>query len=176
MTRDETKKIIAIIAATYPNFQSDDPTFTVDAWFFFLSDYDYKDISMALKVFVSTENSAFPPSASQLIGQINKVKSLKTAQEVDVWREVRPAIRNSSYHAEEEFKKLSPLAQKMVGDPGQLREWAMLPSEEIDTVIQSNFKSRFNTMQKRQLEINAMPEEIRNLITGTNVKQIGVSE
>lgn len=176
MTREECKKIIAVIAATYPRFDADDPTSTVDAWFFFLADYDYQDISMALKVYVSTENSAFPPSASQLIGQINKVRSLKNAQEVDVWREVRPAIRNGNYHAEEEFKKLSPMAQKMVGDPGQLREWAMLPSEDIDTVVQSNFKKRYETMVKRESELSAMPKEVRDMIGTVGQKQIGVND
>lgn len=175
MTRDEVKKIIAVIAATYPNFQSDDPTFTVDSWHFFLSDHSYEEISMALKAFVNTANSAFAPSVSQLIGQLNKIKALNTAQEVDVWREVRPAIRNGLYHFDEEYAKLSETAKKMVGDPQQLREWAMLPSEEIDTVIQSNFKNRFKAMQTRQAEINAMPTEIRQMIE-SNVKQIGVSE
>jgi len=176
MTREECKRIIAIIAATYPKFEiGDDPKLTVDAWYLFLKDYEYLDIEMALKIFVSTENSPYYPSASQLIGQINKVRSLKNAQEVDVWREVRPAIRNSGYHAEEEFNKLSETAKKMVGDPQQLREWAMLPSEDIDTVVQSNFKSRFKTMQTRQAEISAMPMEIRQMIENS-VKQIGVSE
>ena len=77
-----------------------------------------------------------------------------------------------TYHFQEEYDKLSETAKKMVGDPQQLREWAMLPSEDIDTVVQSNFKSRFNAMQKRQAELQAMPTEIRNLIAGTGVKQI----
>ena len=176
MTRDEVKKIIAVIAATFPNFDSDDPATTIDAWHLFLADYSYQDISAALKIYVSTANSAFPPSASQLIGQLNKVRTLKNAQEVDVWREVRPAIRNGNYHAEEEFKKLSPMAQKMVGDPGQLREWAMLPSEDIDTVVQSNFKKRYETMVKRESELSAMPKEVRDMIGTVGQKQIGVSE
>lgn len=176
MTRDEVKKIIAVIAATFPNFDSDDPATTIDAWHLFLADYSYQDISAALKIYVSTANSAFPPSASQLIGQLNKVRSLKNAQEVDVWREVRPAIRNGNYHAEEEFKKLSPLAQKMVGDPGQLKEWAMLPSEDIDTVVQSNFKKRYETMTKREAELSAMPREVREMIATANQKQIGVND
>lgn len=176
MTREECKKIIAVIAATFPNFDSDDPATTIDAWHIFLADYSYQDISAALKIYVSTANSAFPPSASQLIGQLNKVRALKNAQEVDVWREVRPAIRNGNYHAEEEFKKLSPMAQKMVGDPGQLREWAMLPSEDIDTVVQSNFKKRYETMVKRESELSAMPKEVREMIGTIGQKQIGVSE
>lgn len=175
MTREECKKIIAVIAATFPNFDSDDPATTIDAWHLFLADYSYQDISAALKIYVSTANSAFPPSASQLIGQLNKVRTLKNAQEVDVWREVRPAIRNGLYHFQEEYDKLSDTAKRMVGDPQQLREWAMLPSEDIDTVVQSNFKNRFKAMQTRQAEINAMPMEIRQMIE-SNVKQIGVSD
>ena len=176
MTRDEVKKIIAVIAATFPNFDSDDPSTTIDAWSIFLTDYSYQDISMALKIFVTTENSGFAPSPSQLIGMINKTKALTMTTEVEVWREVRQAIRNGIYGSETEFEKLSDTAKKMVGEAGQLREWAMLPSEEIDTVIQSNFKSRFNAMQKRQAELQAMPTEIRNLIAGSSVKQIEVKE
>ena len=175
MTREECKKIIAVIAATYPKFEYDDPTLTVDAWYFFLKDHSYEDISMALKIFVNTENSPYFPSPSQLIGQINKVKKLNNPQEVDVWREVRPAIRNGLYHFEEEYKKLSPMAQKMVGDPQQLREWAMLPSEDIDTVVQSNFKSRYQTMIKREAELSAMPREVREMIASVGQKQIGVN-
>lgn len=169
MTRDECKKIIAVIAATYPKFEYDDPVLTVDSWYFFLKEYSYEDICMAMKIFVTTENSPYFPSPSQLIGQINKVKSLTNPQEVDVWREVRPAIRNGLYHFEEEFNKLSPMAKKMVGDPAQLREWAMLPSEDIDTVVQSNFKKRYETMTKRDAELNSMPTEVKKMLSAVNV-------
>ena len=172
MTREEVQRILAVIDVTFPNFKADNVTAMVDAWHFFLADYEYQDISMALKIFVSTENSGFAPSPSQLIGMINKTKALTMTTEVEVWREVRQAIRNGIYGSETEFEKLSDAAKKMVGEPGQLREWAMLPSEDIDTVVQSNFKSRFNAMQKRQAELQAMPTEIRNLIAGTGVKQI----
>ena len=176
MTREECKKLIMICEATYPNFKFDNPQEMLNAWSMMLEEFDGNEILLALKTFIHTSGSAFAPSISQLIAMTRKPKELAVVQEVDVWREVRPAIRNGLYHFQEEYDKLSDTAKRMVGDPAQLREWAMLPSEEIDTVIQSNFKSRFNVMQKRQLEINAMPEEVRKLIAGTNVKQIGVSE
>ena len=175
MTREEVQKILAVIDVTFPNFKANNIPATIDAWYMFLADYSYQDISMALKIFVTTENSGFAPSPSQLIGMINKTKALTMTTEVEVWREVRQAIRNGIYGSETEFEKLSDTAKKMVGEAGQLREWAMLPSEDIDTVVQSNFKSRFKTMQTRQAEINAMPMEIRQMIE-SNVKQIGVTE
>jgi hypothetical protein len=175
MTREETQNILAVIDVTFPNFKPDNLTATVDAWHFFLADYPYEAIQAALKIYVTTENSGFAPSPSQLIGMINKTKALTMTTEVEVWREVRQAIRNGIYGSETEFDKLSDTAKKMVGDPQQLREWAMLPSEDIDTVVQSNFKSRFKAMQTRQAEINAMPNDIRNLIE-KSTKQIGVSE
>ena len=42
-----SKKIIAVIAATFPNFDSDDPATTIDAWHIFLADYSYQDISIS---------------------------------------------------------------------------------------------------------------------------------
>ena len=174
MTREECKKILAAIMVTYPNFKVVNVEETLNLWELLLNEYDYKTIEAGLLIYIKSSGSAFAPSVSELIAMTRKPQELTMVSEVDVWREVRPAIRNSGYHAEEEFNKLSETAKKMVGDPQQLREWAMLPSEDIDTVVQSNFKSRFKTMQARQAEISAMPMEIRQMIE-SNVKQIGVN-
>ena len=176
MTREECKKLIMICEATYPNFKYDNPQELLNAWSMMLEEFDGNEILLALKTFIHTSGSAFAPSISQLIAMTRKPKELAVVQEVDVWREVRPAIRNGLYHFEEEYKKLSPMAQKMVGDPSQLREWAMLPSEDIDTVVQSNFKKRYETMMKRETELAAMPKEVREMIGTVGQKQIGVNE
>lgn len=175
MTEQECKQLIMICEATYPNFRANDPAATLKAWHTIIGEYDYQTMLMALKMYIHTSGSAFAPSVSELIAMTRKPQELTAVQEVDLWREVRPAISNGIYGAETEFEKLSPMAKRMVGDPQQLREWAMLPSEDIDTVVQSNFKSRFKAMQTRQAEISAMPMEIRQMIE-SNVKQIGVSE
>ena len=184
MTREECKKIIAVIAATFPNFDSDDPATTIDAWSIFLADYSYQDISMALKIYVNTANSGFAPNPSQLIGMINKTKELsgqieELNNQVDVkvvWGEIRNAIRNSGYHAEEEFEKLSDVAKSMVGRPGQLHEWSQLESSQIDTVIASNFEREFErkrieqaTRRKRQAEYDALPTEVKKMLSAVNV-------
>lgn len=167
MTREEVKKLIMVIQATYPNWNIKNKQETLDAWDLFLADYDYNTMMMALKVYISTSDSGFAPSVSQLISMARKPKELTQADEGAIWREIRPCIRRGIYHAEEDFEKLSPMAKKVVGQPSQLREWALLESEVIDSVIQSNMKTRIKDIQRRDLEISAMPIEIQAMIQNT---------
>lgn len=71
MTRDETKKIIMLISATYPNFKPIDLTFTVDAWAMMLVDYDYNRVSAALKDCIANDTSGFAPSIGQLTDRMH---------------------------------------------------------------------------------------------------------
>lgn len=167
MTREEVKKLIMIIQATYPNWNIKNKQETLDAWDLFLADYEFNTMMMALKTYITSADSGFAPSVSQLISMARKPKELTQADEGAIWREIRPCIRRGIYHAEEDFEKLSPMAKKVVGQPSQLREWAMLESEVIDSVIQSNMKSRIKDIQRRDLEISAMPIEIQAMIQNT---------
>lgn len=170
MNRDETKKILMVISATYPNFKIGDKTQAIDAWHFMLSDYSYNDIAVALKTYIATSGSAFAPSVSELIAMTRKPAELTAIDEVTAWGQVRSAIRKGLYYSREEFEKLDPDVQRAVGTPDQLREWAQLSSNEIETVIQSNFRRRFETMQKRAQEVEAMPAEVRQLLQNAAIK------
>lgn len=167
MTRDECKKLLMIIDATYPSFKVENATETLNMWHSFLEDYSYEQIMQGLKIYVATSGSDFAPSISKLISMSRKPQELAQTDEGAIWREIRPCIRRGIYHAEEDFEKLSPMAKKVVGQPSQLREWAMLESEVIDSVIQSNMKNRIKDIQKRDLEISAMPIEIQTMIQNT---------
>lgn len=172
MNRDETKKILMVISATYPNFKIEDKTQAIDAWNIMLSDYSYNDIAVALKTYITTSGSAFAPSISELIAMTRKPAELTQMDEVTAWGQVRRAIKRGLYYSVEEFNKLDSEVQNAVGRPEQLREWAMLPSDEIETVIQSNFRRRFETMQKRAREMAAMPAEVLALIQSAQPKRI----
>lgn len=172
MNREETKKILMVIDATYPNFKIENKQQTLDAWYFMLSDYDYNEIALALKTYITTSGSAFAPSVSELIAMTRKPAELSQMDEVTAWGQVRRAIKRGTYYSVEEFYKLDSEVQKVVGRPEQLREWAMLTSEEIETVIQSNFRRRFETMQKRARELEAMPAEVLALIQSAQPKKI----
>lgn len=176
MTRDETKKIIMVISASYPNFKPPDIRMTVDTWQMMLDEYSYTQVSMAVKAYIASDTSGFAPSIGQVIGLMNKIEKPEELNEMEAWALVSRAIRNGYYGAEKEFEKLPPLVQKAVGTPGQLRNWSQTDMESIENVVQSNFMRTYRTVVKSSQEIARMPESIRNLIEQTGQKILGVKE
>ena len=73
MTRDEAKKIVMVIASTYPNWHPLDMSFTVDAWASMLESYTYQEIGAALKAFIVSDTSGFAPTPGQVIGLLDRV-------------------------------------------------------------------------------------------------------
>lgn len=164
MTKEETVKLLMVLEATFPNFEVKEPQATMEAWHLFLEEYDYKAVTSAVKIYVSTQGTAFAPSVSQIIAMMRKPAELTQMDEATAWAQVRKAISRGNYYSVEEFEKLSPEAQNVVKTPEQIRMWASMPSNEIDTVVRSNFRRSFETQQKRDLEIKAMPAEVRQAI------------
>ena len=176
MTRDETKKIIMVISASYPNFKPQDPRMTVDTWQMMLDEYSYTQVSMAVKAYIASDTSGFAPSIGQVIGLMNKIEKPEELNEMEAWALVSRAIRNGYYGAEKEYEKLPTLVQKAVGTPGQLRNWSQTDTESIENVVQSNFMRTYRTVVKSSQEIARMPESIRNMIEKTGQKMLGAKE
>ena len=85
---------------------------------------------------------------------------------------MRKAISRGLYYANEEFESLPEEAKKVVVRPEQLKEWAQMPSEEIDTVVRSNFRRSYEIMLKRSAELESLPKEVKKLVGAVNKKQI----
>lgn len=170
MTRDECKKILIILDASYPNLKIEDMTSTIDSWFIFLQDYDYKTIEAGLKIFISTSGSSFAPSVSELIAYSRKPKELQETDAATAWVQVRNAIRRGIYYSHEDFEKFPDDVKKVVGSPSQIYTWAQMESKEIDTVIWSNFKKSYDTIQNRRREFSALPNEVKALIQKTMIE------
>lgn len=176
MTRDETKIIIRSMMASYPNYKPMDVSETVDVWTMLLKDYSYKDISIALQTYITTDTQGFAPAIGQLIAKVNMVKNPSFPSELEAWSMVSRALRNGTYHAQEEFAKLPEIVQKTVGHYSNLQNWAQTDVESIENVVQSNFIKTYRTLVKRETEIAAMPSEVRNRIESTNQQMaIGVA-
>lgn len=172
MTREDCKKLLMIIDASYPNFKVENASDTLDAWFYLLQDYEFNQIAIGLKVYIATSGSAFAPSVSELIAASNKPKQLIDSDVNATWTAVRKAIRRSAYDSVEEFEKLPDEAKKIVGNPAQLHSWSQMTSESIDTVVASNFRRSFDAITKRNAEIAALPENVRALIQTTMQNKI----
>ena len=163
MNRDEAKRIIQIMVATYPNYKPNDLSNTVDIWHMMLEDYSYGEIAAALKAYISTDTSGFAPSVGQVIDKLHTLKT--TAQgnnltESEAWSMVYKAICKANYYAEEEFAKLPPLVQKAVGTPAQLRMWANDPEFNVG-VASSNFNRVYRNCMEREKELAKLPTDVR---------------
>lgn len=67
MTRDETKRLLRIASALYPNWRPDELGIAVDAWSAVLADQEAQTMANALKEFARTDTKGFAPSPGQLI-------------------------------------------------------------------------------------------------------------
>lgn len=67
MTREETKRLLRIMASLYPNWKADNPSLTVDAWTAVLANEDGQEMADALKLYARRDTSGFSPAPGQLI-------------------------------------------------------------------------------------------------------------
>ena len=166
MTLAETKKILAVMGIYYPNYHPHNPELVVSAWHEVLGDLSYGQISMALKIYARTDTSGFAPTPGQLIDCI----SIKGDSPEEAWAMVSKALSNGIYGFREEFDKLPPMIQKAVGKAENLREWAMMDSSTVQSVIHSNFLRAYNTQSERETTLRKLPQDMRELIEATTKK------
>lgn len=167
MTREETQNLLAMIQATYPNFNPPDKTAAVNAWRMALSDCQWDDVQRAFAVYMRTNSSGFAPSPGQIMEKIMLLTSPQEMNELEAWTLVSKALRNSTYNSVEEFQKLPVSIQKAIGRPEQLRIWAMDETFN-ESVASSNFMRSYRVVMDRRKELNKLPEKIRILVENLN--------
>lgn len=163
MTRQDVVKILMIITSAFPNFKSDNMSNTADVWTTLLDGYEYKDIQAALVTYISSNNSGFAPSVSQLIAGARKITREEPdyQNEEEAWSLVYKAICKSTYYSVEEFNKLPAICQKAIGSPDNLRELATSDLDAIQSVEKSNFMRVYRAELAKQIEIDKIPQQIK---------------
>lgn len=180
MNRAETLKITSVLCAAYPKHYSSMTKTVADSmvelWQVCFAEDSYNNVSTALKAFIVSDTKGFPPVPGQIKELIARISGdITIMSDMDAWAAVRKAIRNSNYHAREEFDLLPELVKSVVVTPENLIEWAKLNSQEVSTVIQSNFTRSYRAAVERQKELSRLPEDVRKLMQGSR-KQIETSK
>lgn len=163
MTREEVQDFLAMVQATYPNYNPPSRTAAVNAWTIALEEYSKNEIATAFKVYMQTNTSGFAPTPGQIIEKVHFLSSPQELNEMEAWALVSKAIRNSTYNFDYEFYKLPPLVQQAVGLPSQLQTWA-LDENYNEQIVSSHFIKCYREQATRQKDIAKMPEKIRKLI------------
>ena len=175
MTNEETKKLITVMIASFPNYKPENMQMTLNVWNEMLIDYDYKTVAVALKTYIATNKSGFAPSVGQIIDNIEKVNAPASMGEQEAWALVRKAISNGTYYSQREFDALPDLVQKAVGDANQLYVWAT-DENYNESVISSHFINAYKTLCARREEYNRMPKEARARIDALQKQALGTTE
>jgi hypothetical protein len=164
MTREETKAILAILKAGYPNFYKDmtkeDATNTINLWTTMFADDPAQVVAEAVKSLMCTLK--FPPTIADVKEKIALITQPQQLTEMEAWRTVKSAI--SYYNATETFLRLPKLLQSIVGSPNTLREWAQMEAETVDSVIQSNFMRSYKVKAAQEKERAMLPESTKQMI------------
>lgn len=170
MTEKEAGKLLFTIEAMFPSFHPENPEATKKAWLWALKDYPADAIMGALEIYVKTNTTGFAPSVSQLINSMYTPKKNEQLSEGEAWSLVKKAIQDGNYHAEERFNELPPLVQRAVGSPNMIHQWAGTDSDEVNTVIMSNFQRTYRTVSDREMYQSKVPEVLSNTVKALTEK------
>jgi len=166
MTIEECWKIIYIIKTQYPThyakFSEKELDDLVKGWHLCLEEFSYEQVSLGLKAYLMRDTKGFPPVVGQVIEQMNKLDSKNEIMgALEAWDLVYKAICNSTYNSESEFEKLPPLCQKVLGNPSNLREMALMNTDTVKSVEQSHFIRQYDAYAKREEENLKLPPSMR---------------
>ena len=170
MTKREIAELMTIMQANYPDSFRGMSDSVVGAkialWHDVFKDYPKEVVQAAAKSFMVTDTKGFMPNVGQIMEHIQRMKRREEMTPAEAWAIVSKALKNSTYGAEEEFESLPPDIQCFVGSPNQLREWALMEAETVQSVIGSNFQRSFRIRQAHDRDMEKLPGDVRKFIAG----------
>lgn len=170
MEREEFKILVKAMKAVYaqPTFIPDKDAF--DVWYGLLQDLPYEQTNLAIQKYMTSER--FPPTIADIRTKATEIIAPveESMSELQAWALVQRALRNSGYNSEEEFAKLPEACQRAVGTAANLKEWALMDSDQVATIEQSHFIRNYRTSVQRMKEEARLPENVRMLIADMGKK------
>ena len=168
MTGAETKKVLFVIRASYPEafrgLSDDDLEILLATWQTLLNDYTYEQVSLAVQHYLLNDTYGRAPKIGQIVEALRKTSTKEELNANEAWGLVYKAICNSSYNSEREFEKLPPVVQKAVGSANNLKEYASMNIEDVQVTIKAHFKSIYEVEVKRKQELEKLPQATRERI------------
>ncbi len=170
MIADETLKILAILKAAYPHSFKDltkrDAEAMIDLWTTMFAAESYEEVNAAVAALISTRAVGFSPTIGEVKEKLHSLKTVGELSEQEAWAMVAKACCGSPKGYHYLFDKLPVDVQRAVGSPDQLREWGMIDTETLQSVVASNFMRSFRTMRERNKEWSMLPQSVQKMLTG----------
>lgn len=165
--------ILTLLQSEYPNsFVNMDTRMMKLKTKLWEKEFEADDINLvyaAVRLYMK-KPERFAPSIGQIREAMNSLLHAD-AQELtdqDAWALVSKACSNGLYGYREEFAKLPPDVQRAVGAPEQLKAWAAMDEETVQSVVASNFKRTYRATQERQKQLEMLTPDVREMLSGVS--------
>ena len=172
MTYNETLMVLAVLKAAYPHAFKDmrraDGEAMAKLWQLQFDAEPFTDVQAAVNALISTRTVGYSPTIGEVKEKLHQMRSRSELTDSDAWAMVAKACTNGIYGYREEYAKLPPEVQAAVGAPEQLREWAVMDTETLQSVVASNFMRSYRTTRQRAKETAMLPQNVRDLLTGVS--------
>ena len=166
MTTQEWYSVVKVLNDAYEfngkaMFESPDK---IMYWYSCLQDLDYAAVCGAVKRLAMT-NPNRPTIADIRKECVVLTDTAPKMSEAEAWSMVRMALRDSSYHAEEQFDAFPEIVKKAVVSPARLKEWGQMPSDTVGSVVRAEFRRSFESA------INSVQQEKQMGRIGVNIAE-----
>lgn len=179
MTRQETGVIMDILATAYPRFYggngAPDPRKAVTLWAEMFRDDPVELVAAAVKALIATDERGFPPHIGAVKAMMRRLSKPDELTELEAWTLVLKAIKRGITGSRAAFDALPDTVRRVVGSPSQLREWAIMEPDTVQSVVASNFQRSYRARAASEKEFAALPEDVKRiaLAAGGSVKELG---
>lgn len=167
MNRQETGIIMDILSTAYPRFYSGpdmpNPEHIMNLWAELFAEEAVEIVAAAVKALIAGDEKGYPPHIGAVKARIRQITRPQELTDGEAWALVAKAIRNSGYDSGAEFDRLPESVRRIVGTPSQLRDWATMDSGTVHSVVASNFRSAYRSLQDRRKLYDALPADVRAL-------------
>jgi len=172
MTKKDAAGIMAILQTAYPSYYAkqsgQERIEAVNLWAELFADDPGAVVAAAIKAIIVSSPNPFPPSIGEIKNKMHDLTTPADLSETEAWAMVSKALHNGIYGYKTEYDKLPPSVQAAVGRAEQLKEWAVMPEDEVQSVVASNFMRGYKTIQKRERETAMIPADVREFLTGVS--------
>ena len=176
MTFDETNTILTLLQTEYPQSfaKMDDRAMAMKLklWASEFQHDDYRAVYAVVRAIISSGGREFAPNIGVIREKLRSFSADGELTENEAWALVSKAICNGIYGYAEEYAKLPPAVQAAVGRPEQLKEWAVMPVDEVQSVVASNFQRSYRIVAQRERELAKIPPDVRELLTGVSAAML----
>ena len=162
--------ILTLLQSEYPNSfaNMDERTMALkkSLWEKEFEADDLRLVYAAVRLYMKRPEK-FAPSIGQIRQAMSDLLNADRPEltDQDAWALVSRACSNGLYGYMEEFAKLPEAVQAAVGAPEQLKAWAAMDEETVQSVVASNFRKTYRATQERQKQLASLTPDVRAMLS-----------